>query len=271
MFNLKGSSSLKVVKLRGTHLQECKDDVAVERAISLYVNKKPIIVLMATPLYLEALAVGHLLSEGILKSLEEVEGLKVDKFEVYFAVKPCVEKRLNNYSSCKVKFSSSIESLKDLEPNSFKIPKVTSKVKFTVKHVFEAVEKLNEGAKLFKRTGCVHAALLMDEGFNVLCLAEDVGRHNALDKALGMAVFRKAELDRLLLAITGRLSMEMVIKALRFGIPAIVSISAPTKMGVNLAQKAGLTLVGFVRGDRFNVYSKSETLDLQVSSQLSRS
>ncbi len=90
--------------------------------------------------------------------------------------------------------------------------------------------------------------------------AEDIGRHNAVDKAVGAALFGGAVFSRLIMTYTGRLTSEIVLRAVRLGVPALASISAPSDAGVNLARKANLTLVGFVRGRRFNVYSCHERL-----------
>jgi len=94
--------------------------------------------------------------------------------------------------------------------------------------------------------------------YNIIGFAEDVGRHNAVDKAVGEALLKGADFSKLILACTGRLSSEMVLKAIRLNIPVLASIAAPTDAGISLARKAGLTLIGFVRGRRMNIYSMPE-------------
>jgi FdhD protein len=108
---------------------------------------------------------------------------------------------------------------------------------------------------VFRETGGTHSALLNREGEGVVAFSEDVGRHNALDKVIGAAIMRKVDLGECILASSGRLSGEMVLKAAKAGIPVICSVSAPLLSGIRIAEAAGVTLIGFVRGRRMNQYT----------------
>ena len=122
-------------------------------------------------------------------------------------------------------------------------------------------DRLRERQRLFERTGGLHAAGLFDDAGALFALREDIGRHNAVDKVVGRAVLdRKIPLRRSLLAVSGRAGYELVQKAVAAGIPIMVAVGAPSTLAVATAQRFGLTLVGFLRGSRFNVYSRPERI-----------
>jgi FdhD protein len=119
---------------------------------------------------------------------------------------------------------------------------------------------LDSKAAVFKRTGGTHAAALLDSKGEVLAFSEDIGRHNAVDKVIGEASLKRISLEQTILASTGRLSAEIVCKAVNVSIPVVVSLASSTDKGIEVAEKRGLTLIGFVRGERFNVYSHPERI-----------
>lgn len=256
--------SLKVVKFKENIEREILDSVIIERPIKLFVNDNPFIILQAIPADLDVLAIGYLLSEGILSDLNQICNLVVKDLNIYISTKLDIKKSIESYGAFEVKGSSSGRFPKKCFEylNKSIEPKDVSSKKFNSKHIFEASKRLNEDAVLFNKTGGAHVALLMDDNFNIIAFAEDVGRHNALDKVFGKAALKGIEFKKLLLATSGRLSFEMVCKAIRLRIPIMLSISAPTDMGIDLAQKTGLTLVGFVRKGSYNIYSNIKGLDI---------
>lgn len=237
-------------------LKVLEDEVIVENLIELYLNGRPTVTLHATPSDLEALALGYLLTEGLTDDPSEVYSIRVEENRVYLEVSNRVGERARiskltvRRALCGEDPTASGRILDRLSRR-----RVCSKTEFTVEEVIDAVRRLNLGARLYRRTGGAHTALIRDKtGFTVQ--TEDVGRHNAIDKAVGLAVLRGLEdFSGSLLACSGRLSSEIVLKAGRVGFPILVSNSAPTSLGLNLAEKLGLTLIGFARGLRFNVYS----------------
>jgi FdhD protein len=122
--------------------------------------------------------------------------------------------------------------------------------------------ELNERSGTYKETGGTHAAMLSSMEGNLTIFAEDVGRHNAVDKVVGAGVLRGVDLGACVLVLTGRLSGEIVLKAARVGITVIASVAGPLESGVRIAEAVGITLVGFVRGRRMNVYSYEERIAL---------
>jgi FdhD protein len=120
-----------------------------------------------------------------------------------------------------------------------------------LKALFKVFQKASE---LYQMTGCVHSAALSDEA-EIICLAEDIGRHNAVDKAIGYALLENIPFGGKIMLASGRLSSEIVSKCARWGIPMVASRTSPTSLALDIAETSGVTVVGFVRADRFNVYT----------------
>jgi FdhD protein len=121
--------------------------------------------------------------------------------------------------------------------------------------VFDSVNQLNFKAEGFRQTGGFHVAAIFRADGTIVALAEDVGRHNAVDKVIGMTALQKIGFDECFLALSGRMSGDVAFKAAKVGLPIIASLSAALSSGISLAEEANLTLVGFVRGKRMNIYT----------------
>jgi len=213
------------------------------------------------------LAAGFLFTEGIVsgaKDIERIEYTSEGKQDqegnvVTVALRPGVQldvKRLlrNFYvtSSCGVCGKTSLDAVRVVVPHSLKagIPKISPKIVRTLP------DRLRESQSLFAQTGGLHAAGLFTSEGRLDAVAEDVGRHNAVDKVVGrMLMQERLPLSRHLLFVSGRTSYEIVQKAFIAGIPIVGSVSAPSTLAIDLAREAGVTLVGFVRGDGFNIYT----------------
>jgi formate dehydrogenase accessory protein FdhD len=126
--------------------------------------------------------------------------------------------------------------------------------------VLDCVNSLNRAAEIFRKTGGVHAAAIFSSDGILMASAEDVGRHNAVDKVIGITMMRKTNLGKCFLTLTGRMTGDIVMKAARLGMPVVASMAAAIDSGIAIAKKADLTLVGFVRGKRMNVYSVPERI-----------
>ena len=126
--------------------------------------------------------------------------------------------------------------------------------------LFNSVNQLNFKAELFRKTGGVHAAAIYKADGALVAMAEDVGRHNAVDKVIGMAALIQTDFSRCFLALSGRLSGDVVFKASKVGLPIIGSLAAALSSGIEMAEQANLTLAGFVRGKRMNIYTFDERI-----------
>lgn len=235
--------------------------------MEIQVDTRSVAVTMRTPGHDDELAAGFLLTEGIIRTREDV--LKISPYvrnesgnvlDVFLA--PGVEvdfarltRNVYTSSSCGLCGKASIEAVHQ----QFK--RVKSTLKISAKVLAQLPDKLRAAQAAFARTGGLHAAGLFNSRGQMLVLREDVGRHNAVDKIVGRALLDGAlPLDRLMLVVSGRTSFELVQKALLGGVPLVAGVSAPSSLAVDLARASGITLCGFVRGRAMNVYAHHERI-----------
>jgi FdhD protein len=219
---------------------------------------------MRTPGHDPQLAVGFLFTEGILTSLTSFAAVHrcAAKNVVRVELQPDVEvdwKRLERHfyaaSSCGVCGKASLQALRVNPPSpvASQWPLVEAEV------IYNLPAALRQGQEVFGRTGGLHAAALFDVCGNLLCLHEDVGRHNALDKVIGAQFLAgRTPLSDSVLLVSGRASFELVQKAAVAGIPILAAVGAPSSLAVSLAREHGLTVIGFVRQERFNIYTGAQ-------------
>ncbi len=231
-----------------------RDRVAVEEPLEIRVNGEPVAVTMRTPGHDEELALGFLLSEGILAERAQLPSdLAANTVDAEISgFDPAVLKRsFYTTSSCGVCGKGALEAVR------VEVPAVESDLVVRAELLSELPGRLRSVQAAFEATGGLHATGLFDEKGALLCAREDVGRHNAMDKVIGWA-HREARLPlaRAVLCVSGRISFELVQKAAVAGCPILVAVGAPSSLAVELAQDRGLTLCGFVRDGRVNVYSE---------------
>jgi len=231
-----------------------RDAVAVEEPLEIRINGEPVAVTMRTPGHDEELALGFCLSEGLAPREAAVpDDLAVNTVEVAApASAPAAAKR-NFYtsSSCGVCGKGALEAV------AVDAPRVTSDLQLSAATISALPQQLRKAQAAFAATGGLHATGLFDRRGELLCIREDVGRHNAMDKVIGWA-FRGGllPLRHAVLCVSGRLSFELVQKAAVAGCPLLVAVGAPSTLAVELAADRGLTLCGFVRDGRINVYTE---------------
>ena len=243
------------------------DELAAEEPLEIRVRKKPLAVTMRTPGHDIDLAMGFLLSEGMIGKADDVVTAQLcagtDTPNTYNVVDivldasvppPVTDPSRNFYttSSCGVCGKASIDavrtrSLFDVAADPMEIP---------ARVLAGLPDKLRAAQRTFDRTGGLHAAGLFTAGGELLVLREDVGRHNAVDKVLGWALREgRLPLAGHVLLVSGRASFELTQKAWMAGLPLLAAVSAPSTLAVDLAEEAGMTLVGFLREPRMNVYA----------------
>jgi FdhD protein len=231
------------------------DRVAVEEPLEIRINGRPVAVTMRTPGHDEELALGFCLSEGLTPAdASPPTDLAANTIEVDApGFDPArLQRSFYTSSSCGVCGKGALEAV------AVDAPPVESRLQVAASLLVELPERLGAAQAAFAVTGGLHATGLFDRAGELLCLREDVGRHNAMDKVVGWA-FRDARLPLAdsILCVSGRLSFELVQKAAVAGCPIIVAVGAPSSLAVELAADRGLTLCGFVRGGRVNVYSEA--------------
>jgi len=256
--------------------QAANDSLAREEPLEIRVKGESVAVTMRTPGHDEELALGFLLSEGVIAGPSDVlevapcqqgeAALRGNVLNVFLAPKVVIDLaklRRNVYasSSCGLCGKASIESVHaHFEPLAKREPVIAAE------SILQLPDKLRAGQETFEKTGGLHAAGLFDAEGNLITLREDVGRHNAVDKALGRSMLDGIfPPENHLLMVSGRASFEIMQKALAGRVGVICAVSAPSSLAVEFAQESGQTLVGFLRGDTFNVYSHPERITGLVS------
>ena len=240
---------------------QMKDCVAQEKPLYLFLNRALYATIFCTPSKLKELAVGHLVSEGIVKSIEEIEEVNLRKDVCRVKLTPSVDldKRLSLSKHFQRVILSACGSKGTYTPTQ-RLPRIKSNMTIKAKTVLDCVNSLNRVAEIYRKTGGVHAAAIFSSKGTLMASAEDVGRHNAVDKVIGMTITRKTNLGKCILTLTGRMTGDIVLKAARLGIPVVASMAAAIDSGIAVAKKADLTLVGFVRGKRMNIYNYPERI-----------
>lgn len=243
---------------------ETTDVVACEEPMEIRVAGRGVGVTMRTPGHDEELALGFLVGEGVLRRREDVEHVRRcdqatgDVLDVIVAPGVAVDfasltRHVFASSSCGVCGTASVEAVRKQFPRVGPGPVVAERVIHGLAATLRGVQAT------FEKTGGLHAAGLFTAEGRLLVAREDVGRHNAVDKVVGWALMRgMLPLSEHVLLVSGRVSFEIVQKALAAGVPVVAAISAPSSLAIDLAQEGGVTLVGFLRAGRFNVYAGAE-------------
>nr|MDO8100042.1 formate dehydrogenase accessory sulfurtransferase FdhD [Candidatus Njordarchaeota archaeon] len=250
---MKNIRKMKVTRVKENNFSVMEDEVIVDTFLSVSLNGEHLISFICSPGYEEEAAVGYLFSAGILKKIKSIEKLSREEYNVDIqTIEPIVMPKSRTTlitSACGVPD----EWLKLRK--GFEMPKVESDLKVNSNVITSAAKQLNERSEVFRRTGGTHAAALFRTDGELFFGVEDASRHVAVDKAVGKALLANQSLSELFLMSTGRLASDMVSKAVYAGIPIVASIAAPFDSGIQLAEATGITLIGFVRGQRMNIYT----------------
>jgi FdhD protein len=238
------------LQIRGKRVEEVAGEVVREQPLSVFVNGEKFLTLLCSPMMLEALVVGYLWMEKVIADLSEITRLTVSPVDgraevtLSHAVTLPTERILTSGCGGGITFR--------IDHRLF--PRLDSSLTVRARQLAEGMKQLFAAATNYQRSRGIHGAALSD-GERLLVVAEDVGRHNAVDKVKGEALMRGIPTgDRLLLS-TGRISSEMLLKAARMGVPIVASRTSPTEMAVALAEQLGITVCGYVRPDGLNVYA----------------
>jgi len=245
---MKATNKWKVIKLKGSDRNEVEDTVAEEKRLRISINGREVLSLYCTPLMVRELAVGIIMTEGIAESIctERMTIIYGDEITVDVPAEGEVKTEGASITSGCV---GGITFTKNLTDDA-KAEKTSIK-RSALAGLFR---KFHTRSALYELTGCVHSAALSD-GEDLICFAEDIGRHNAVDKVIGNSVLEAVDPRGKIMLASGRLSSEIVSKCARWAIPIVASRTAPTALALRIAEETGVTVVGFARGDRMNVYT----------------
>jgi len=251
--------TVPVRKIEGDSSASFQDLLAVEEPLEIRLQDKPISITMRTPGHDPELAAGFLFTEGILHGAHQIHDIQVSKNSIAVHLNRDIEVDLDRLqrnfyttSSCGVCGKASIEALR--VQGCPVLPGNSTRVETSIIHRLPQAQRDEQA--VFARTGGLHAAALFDFQGNLILLREDVGRHNAVDKLIGAQMLAgRMPLSQTLLLVSGRASFELTQKALMAGIPILAAVGAPSSLAVETAQRFNMTLLGFVRDGRFNIYS----------------
>ena len=266
----KGFSKRKIVAI-GQECESKEDCVVVEAPLEIRLRGKSMMSLMRTPGHDVELVKGLCFAEGILKNEKEWNAIKISEESnlkknergnvIEIDLEPeSIEARwppraLFSSSACGVCGMTVIDGIEE------RVSANRSNARFDSKTLVGLPEKLRARQSLFEKTGGIHAAGLFDLEGNALVVREDVGRHNAVDKVLGWSLGKKMTMDEVVLVVSGRTSFEIIQKAAAFEVPVIVAVSAPSSLAIDVAERFRITLCGFVRKGRMNIYSHVARVD----------
>jgi FdhD protein len=275
----KNKASVQVIRVDKDKSANRRDYLATEEPLELRLlagqQKQTLAITMRTPGNDFELAAGFLLSEGVILGREDIKRISycVDKDlseeQRYNVVNVLLnanelpelarlERHFHISSSCGVCGKASLEALENRS-----LQKIESSLRVSSELLYTLSEKLRKSQGLFEVTGGLHAVALFDAEGNLLAVREDVGRHNALDKLLGWALLENLlPLSNHIILVSGRASFELAQKALVATIPIFCAVSAPSSLAVDLAKRFNMTLIGFLREERFNIYTNAERIIL---------
>ena len=238
---------------------ERMDDVLQEYVLSIYLEDTLLIKLICVPEYLEELVLGYLFSDGLISSAEDVRSIAIDGQtarvklrEGAAAVARLIPAAGSEDADTIVTDSGDFVGI----PYRFRPPGSVAlrEAEWDPETLLQNANLLLEKSRVFRETGNVHSVMIC-RGAELLYFCEDIGRYNAFDKCVGRALKEKADLSRACVYTSGRIPSSIALKTIQAGIPMIVSRSAPTDATLRIAAEYGLTVVGFARGDRFNLYT----------------
>lgn len=224
--------------------------VAKEFSLTIVLNNRDLVTLLCSPMNLEYLVVGFLSSEGLIKSKDEIKTTIVDKERGMIRVeteedRDFVGRLIASSGGRGAAYYSAVNTQSQIK----------AKIEISADEVFSLVEDFEHRSQIYRATGGVHSAALCDRD-GILLFSEDIGRHNAIDKIFGECLLKDISTAERIIVTSGRISSEIMLKVAKRSIPIIISLSAPTDLAVRIATDLRVTLIGFVRGRKMNVYTE---------------
>jgi len=261
------SIRVPIIRWKNGESAEEPDIVSVEEPLEIFVDSEPFYLTMRSPGEDIPLVAGLCLSEGIIDSMDDIASLghcddaSTNRVNVFRNPGKREErgasmrrKKMATYSSCGICGKDLIEDITGVTA------RVEHGITIPFSRLIELREELGANQYAYSKTGGTHAAAIFSSAGKMLAMSEDVGRHNALDKSIGKVLLADARKEASIALLSSRLSYEMVQKAGRFGIEILAGVSAPTSLGIELARSINLTLIGFLRSNRGNIYACPERL-----------
>lgn len=251
---------VNILRLSTEDISDIEDTVVREFPLTIILNDQELVTMLCSPADQKELAVGFLYSEGLITSREEIGNVTLNEGTGVIRV----ETKNGNVLDREVLFNRLITSGCGRGASFYSATDVTgekveSLLQVSVNEILSIMKDFQHRSETFRATGGVHSAALCNTK-EILIFNEDIGRHNAMDKVFGECLLKDIPTDDRLVITSGRISSEILLKVARRNAPILISKSAPTNLGVKMAEDLGITLVGFVRGKRANVYTNSHRI-----------
>ncbi|HSW63498.1 MAG TPA: formate dehydrogenase accessory sulfurtransferase FdhD [Dissulfurispiraceae bacterium] len=243
-----------IIKNSGCTMTETADRIAVEKRIVICINGKEVLSMFATPMMVRELVAGILATEPIIRG-----GWCIDRMSIEYGDDILVDVPAEGAVSMEgaVITSGCIGGV--TFPKRMNITPTNDPFTISPAKLKTLFHRFQKASALYQATGCVHSAALSD-GDDILCLAEDIGRHNAVDKVIGFGILEQIPFAGKIMLASGRLSSEIVAKCAKWQIPIVASRTSPTSLALEIAEKGGVTVVGFIRADRMNIYTNPQRI-----------
>lgn len=261
MSKLSISQNREIIVYNNGTVEHISDSVVQETPLTLFLNHVELATMICSPGGYKELGVGFLLTEGLVQKPTDILDISCREEEglLWIETSSPVPQTSNflrrHIASCCGKSRAGLYFINDAR----QLKPVQSNAQFTSAHLLNMINLLEDKSVTFHRTGGVHSAALADSS-DMLCMYEDIGRHNAVDKVLGHAFLNNINTDDKCLLLSGRIASEILIKVARANIPLVLSRSAPTGLTIELAEEMDIAVVGFARGQRFSIYSHEERI-----------
>jgi len=258
---MKDIKNYDILRLKGTEISMEEDVVVAEYPFTIFLNDKELITLLCSPKSLKYLTVGFLNSEGLIDSYDEIDIIRIDEEKgvayVYTNSNNTLSEKLHGKRTITSGCGKGTIFYNVID--SFKTKKVNSNIPIDIETIKKLIREFNKSSELFINTGGVHSCALCDKDGQII-FEEDIGRHNALDKILGRALIDNIDLKEKMILTSGRISSEIIIKVGKRQIPILISRSAPTSLAIDIAKELNITLIGFARGEKMNIYTNFPSL-----------
>ena len=266
---------VNITRIKKQEKEELQDTVLIETPVDIIINSEPIANIICLRKDLKELAFGFLFSIGIINSADDVKEIKISELDnnIIITLQNSVKLDFDDFNmnpvsrvvdtTCGIPspWRKVIEKSLD-NANKTEILKTKDSIRMNSKTIFSSIKKMQISTPIYRETGGCHGAAIFDFDGNLLSVKEDVGRHNAIDKVIGELLLKKHSFEKTFLTSTGRLTADSVLKAIKANIPIVASFSAAVESGIRLAFAYGITLIGFARGSRMNIYTHPERVNV---------
>ncbi|MFZ5907748.1 MAG: formate dehydrogenase accessory sulfurtransferase FdhD [Nitrospirota bacterium] len=244
--------NLTIIKNRGNEYHEVVDPVALETKVRITVQGEELLSLSCTPVMVRELITGFLVTEKILPDIASATAVRIQYGDDIFAEIPA------GLMETRTALCRSLGGLTAGSEEKARI-KIQGGLSLSASSLKSLCRDFQNRSELFRLTGCFHSAAVSD-GTKILAFAEDIGRHNAVDKVIGYTLLNNILLEGMIMLVSCRVSSDIITKCLRWNIPILASRAAPTALSIRIAEESGMTLAGFVRGDSMNLYTHSRRI-----------